>query len=55
MKTYFADTFYFLAMLNVSDVHREQVETFNAASSPLLVTTALLTHMSFQRKLPDRS
>ena len=40
MKTYFADTYYFLAMLNVADAHRNQVEAFNVIASPLLVTTA---------------
>ncbi|MCX5758908.1 MAG: hypothetical protein NTU83_10465, partial [Candidatus Hydrogenedentes bacterium] len=40
MKTYFADTFYFLAILNVADAHRERVEAFNAEASPRVVTTA---------------
>ena len=39
MKTYFADTFYFLALLNSRDPHHSRVTNFNTSQRVRLVTT----------------
>ena len=39
MKTYFADTFYFLALLNGRDPHHSRVTDFNTSQRVRLVTT----------------
>jgi predicted nucleic acid-binding protein len=39
VKTYFADTFYFLALLNSRDPHHSRVANFNTSQRAHLVTT----------------
>ncbi len=39
MTIYFADTFYFLAMLNTADAFHKRAMEFNAVSAAILVTT----------------
>jgi len=39
MTVYFADTFYFLAMLNTADAFHKRAMEFNAGSTAILVTT----------------
>jgi len=39
VKTYFADTFYFIALINSRDAHHARVIEFNASESARLITT----------------
>ncbi len=40
MRTWFADTYYFIAMLNVRDAHHARVMQFNLGTRRRLLTTA---------------
>lgn len=39
MKSCFADSFYFLALLNVKDAHHRMVMAFNETAYPEIITT----------------